>query len=181
MLGEAFPKFINPSTLKNDFIVYDFITKEFCDFIIQAIQEQEWTSNHGDRYKTRDVLLEDSMPDLFGQLNTHLDQRIWPWAQHYWDIDEFATDTIFAIKYHMDGQRSLDLHHDESFISGSVKLCDSYTGGLLEFPRQKFSNKDVGVGQLLTWPSKITHPHRSTPITSGTKYSLTIWTKELNG
>lgn len=37
------------------------------------------------------------------------------------------------------------------------------------------ANSSVPVGTLLAWPSLVTHPHRSTPITNGVKYSLTIW------
>jgi hypothetical protein len=27
----------------------------------------------------------------------------------------------------------------------------------------------------MTWPSLVTHPHLSTPITGGVKYSATVW------
>ena len=45
----------------------------------------------------------------------------------------------------------------------------------LQFPRQNFSNAEMSVGSLIAWPSLVTHPHLSAPITSGVKYSLTIW------
>jgi predicted 2-oxoglutarate/Fe(II)-dependent dioxygenase YbiX len=54
-------------------------------------------------------------------------------------------------------------------------LNDSYEGALLDFPRQQFTNAQLPVGSLLAWPSLVTHPHGSTPIISGVKYSLTIW------
>ncbi|MFM8867081.1 MAG: 2OG-Fe(II) oxygenase [Ilumatobacteraceae bacterium] len=60
-------------------------------------------------------------------------------------------------------------------MSASVKLNESYEGAELEFPRQGFSNKDLRVGDIVVWPSLVTHPHRSTPLVSGTKYSLTLW------
>ena len=41
--------------------------------------------------------------------------------------------------------------------------------------RQGVTNSDVPVGSLLVWPSLVTHPHRSRRITSGVKYSLTVW------
>jgi hypothetical protein len=28
---------------------------------------------------------------------------------------------------------------------------------------------------MLAWPSLVTHPHLSAPITRGTKYSATVW------
>jgi hypothetical protein len=60
-------------------------------------------------------------------------------------------------------------------ISGSIKLDDGYAGGLLTFPRQGFDSAHLSVGTLLVWPSLVTHPHTSTPVTAGVKHSLTIW------
>jgi hypothetical protein len=31
------------------------------------------------------------------------------------------------------------------------------------------------VGDLVAWPSLVTHPHRGNPVTAGVKYALTIW------
>jgi hypothetical protein len=56
-----------------------------------------------------------------------------------------------------------------------LKLNDDFVGGRLEFPRQELDNGDLGVGELLLWPSLVTHPHRAAPVTSGVKYGLTIW------
>jgi hypothetical protein len=33
----------------------------------------------------------------------------------------------------------------------------------------------VPVGSLLAWPSLVTHPHQTLPLTGGIKYGLTIW------
>jgi predicted 2-oxoglutarate/Fe(II)-dependent dioxygenase YbiX len=77
----------------------------------------------------------------------------------------------------MKGQRDLRLHSDLSLVTGSVKLNDDYTGGDLYFPRQKFSNKDVPVGKCILFPGQVTHSHTSKELESGTKFSLTIWTK----
>ena len=87
----------------------------------------------------------------------------------------------FLIKYEMDKQRELRVHNDASLVTGSVKLNDDYTGGLLEFPRQKFTNKDIPVGKCLLFPGQVTHGHTSTLLESGTKYSLTIWSSRYEG
>ncbi len=175
---DAFPMFINPTPLGKDFIRYDFFTPHFCEYIIQAAEAQEWGTNKKDKYRTQDVYLEKAIPGLYESINFQLEHRIWPSVIKHWDIDGVESETIFVLKYSMDTQTSLGLHHDESFISGNVKLNDEYLGGVLEFPRQNFTNEDLQVGQLLVWPSKITHPHLSTELVSGTKYSLTIWSKE---
>ena len=181
MNDAAFPSFINPTPLGQDFMRYDFLTPEFCEYIVMAAEGQEWSSNRFDAYRTQDIYLEEAIPDLFQSIDLHLQHRIWPSVIKYWDVDPIKTSTAFVLKYTMDSQKSLPLHHDESFISGSVKLNEDYEGGILKFPRQSFTNEDLKVGQLLCWPSKITHPHLSTELTSGTKYSLTIWTDETNG
>ena len=67
------------------------------------------------------------------------------------------------------------MHHDVAQVSASIKLNNEYAGAELEFPRQDFTNADVPVGDLLVWPSLVTHPHASRPLKSGVKYSLTIW------
>ena len=88
---------------------------------------------------------------------------------------------LFVIKYSPRTQKSLNLHTDISLISGSVKLNDGYTGAELYFPRQQFYNKDIEVGDLLLWPSQVTHPHESLPIYDRTKYSLVLWTQRFKG
>ena len=55
-------------------------------------------------------------------------------------------------------------------------LNNNYDGGILTFPRQSVTNQEVKVGDLLIWPSEITHPHNSTELKGGEKYSITIWT-----
>jgi predicted 2-oxoglutarate/Fe(II)-dependent dioxygenase YbiX len=75
----------------------------------------------------------------------------------------------------MGEQEELRMHHDVAQVSASIKLNDDYDGALLEFPRQNFTNADVAVGDALVWPSLVTHPHASTQLTRGEKYSLTIW------
>jgi len=124
----------------------------------------------------RELSLSQISPRLFEALQNDLGARIWPKLQAHWaQIDYFGLNDAFVIKYEQGGQEELRLHHDVAQVSGSVKLNDGYTGAELEFPRQHFTNASLPVGTLLVWPSLVTHPHRSTPITSGTKYSLTLW------
>ena len=60
-------------------------------------------------------------------------------------------------------------------MSASVKLNEGYEGGVLEFPRQGYDNRNQQVGELLAWPSLVTHPHQTSRLTAGTKYALTVW------
>ena len=72
-------------------------------------------------------------------------------------------------------KESLKLHTDASLVTGSVKLNDDYEGGILEFPRQGITNKDIPIGKCILFTGQVTHPHTSTELLSGVKYSLTIW------
>jgi len=80
-----------------------------------------------------------------------------------------------VIRYALGEQEELRLHHDVAQVSASIKLNDDYEGAELEFPRQGWTNADMPVGTLVTWPSLVTHPHATRPLRSGVKYSLTIW------
>ena len=95
---------------------------------------------------------------------------------HMWGLRD-----AFIIKYEMDKQRELRVHNDASLVTGSVKLNDDYTGGLLEFPRQKFTTKMYQLASVYYFPGQVTHGHTSTLLESGTKYSLTIWSSRYEG
>ena len=152
-------------------------TPQFCAALIRTAEACGGFDSHpDDPVPGRELSLTQISPRLFEALQNDLGSRIWPKLQDHWEqIDYFGLNDAFVIKYEQGGQEELRLHHDVAQVSGSVKLNDNYTGAELEFPRQCFSNAALPVGTLLVWPSLVTHPHRSTPITSGTKYSLTLW------
>lgn len=56
-----------------------------------------------------------------------------------------------------------------------VVFCNgNFTGGELYFPRQKVKIKPEA-GDVVLFPSSITHPHASLPVREGTKYSVVTW------
>lgn len=180
-MEEAFhTKNIKVRSIGQDILCLEFMTPSYAKAIIEIAEEvKEWTSVPH-RYATHDVLLEEKFPDLFEIIQEHLNHGVWPIVKKYWQMEDFNFQaySAFVVKYSEDTQTSLDLHHDDSFISASIKLNDEYSGGLLQFPRQNADNGPVPVGSILVWPGRITHPHKCSDLTSGTKYSLTIWTRE---
>lgn len=157
-----------------------FLTKEFCAYLVNRCNSlNTWGSGveeHG--FNTQDIYLEKELPQLYQTINSGLKALVFSKLQQILGLDGIPDPyTMFAIKYSMDSQRSLKLHHDESYITGSIKLNDNYEGADLEFPEQSFTNKDVGVGDILLWPASLTHKHKSNELLKGEKYSLTIWTK----
>ena len=163
-----------------DILCVEFLTEEYCEYLISACENLgNWKQNPGDsRFATHDIHFEKEFYGLYNIFISQLHNDIFPKISDYWDIDPFYVDDLFALKYAKETQTHLDLHHDESYISCSIKLNEEYEGGLLEFPRQHVSNADIYVGDLICWPSKVTHPHRSTSLSEGEKYSITIWTKD---
>ena len=152
-------------------------TPQFCSALIRAAEAAGgFSAQPGDPVPGHEISLALISPRLFEAVQDDMGIRIWPQLQQHWPlIDYHGINDVFIIKYEKGGQEELRQHHDVAQVSASVKLNDSYDGALLDFPRQNFTNAQLPVGSLLAWPSLVTHPHGSTPITSGTKYSLTIW------
>ena len=115
-------------------------------------------------------------PQLYAAVELDLGVLSWPALREVWPlVDYHGLRDAFVIRYALGEQESLRLHHDVAQVSASVKLNDDYRGGVLEFPRQGVSNEHVEVGELLAWPSLVTHPHATTQLEGGVKYALTIW------
>ena len=152
-------------------------TPQFCSALIRAAEAAGGFSvQPGDPVPGHEISLALISPRLFEAVQDDMGMRIWPQLQQHWPlIDYHGINDVFIIKYEKGGQEELRQHHDVAQVSASIKLNDTYEGALLEFPRQNFTNAQLPVGSLLAWPSLVTHPHGSTPITNGTKYSLTIW------
>jgi len=161
----------------NELLVLPCWKAEFCSVIIRATHAAGcFSPSAGDPVPGHEVSLALISPRLFENIQNDLGVRIWPQLQKHWPlIDYHGIQDIFVIKYEVGQQEELRLHHDIAQVSASIKLNDDYEGAELEFPRQKYSNKNLRVGQMLAWPSLVTHPHRSLPITQGVKYSATVW------
>lgn len=165
------------SVVADELVAVSFLTPTFCNALIRAAEACGGFDKHpDDPVPGHELSLAQISPRLFEAMQNDLGARIWPQLQTHWQyIDYYGLSDAFVIKYEKGAQEELRLHHDVAQVSGSVKLNDTYSGAELEFPRQAYSNAGLPVGTLLAWPSLVTHPHRSTPLISGTKYSLTLW------
>jgi hypothetical protein len=154
-----------------------FWTPEFCATLIQAAQAVGgFAQQSDDPVPGYEISLAAIAPRLFEAVEQDIGIRLWPALQQWWPlIDYHGLRDAFVIRYAMGEQEELRMHHDVAQVSASIKLNDDYEGAVLEFPRQKFSNADVPVGDVIAWPSLVTHPHASSQLTRGVKYSLTIW------
>jgi GR25 family glycosyltransferase involved in LPS biosynthesis len=179
-------KFYTDKTIKTigpEIIVMKFMTPEMCSEIID-LAEKTAAKNGGfkpldyDKFPGQELRIKQIDTDLWNAIEKNLVERVFPAIEEYWfPLKMWGIRDLFVIKYSLDGQSSLACHNDASMVSGTVKLNNEYTGADLYFRRQKVSNKDIEVGDLLLWPGQVTHGHESLPITSGTKYSLVLWTQ----
>ena len=160
--------------LSDDIIVIDFMSEDMCQNMISLAEDKTFNFMEGDKVPSQDLRLKEI--GLWEQLKEHWNRTVYEIVYDYWNpCHMYGLRDAFIIKYEMDKQRSLRLHNDASLVTGSIKLNDDYEGGILEFPRQGVSNKDVPVGKCILFPGQVTHGHTSTELLSGTKYSLTIW------
>lgn len=152
-------------------------TPEFCAALIAACDAADaWASDPEDPVPGQELSFAVLSQVLAGRIEQHLAEAVAPAIASQWPLAEYnGLHDGFVIRYAADSDNELRLHHDVAQISGSVKLNADYEGGVLEFPRQGFDNSALPVGTLLMWPSLVTHPHRSTPVTGGVKYGATLW------
>ena len=154
-----------------------FWTPEFCTTVIRAAEAAGgFSPQDDDPVPGYEVSLAAISPRLFEAVENDIGARMWPAIRQWWPyVDYHGLRDVFVIRYAMGEQEHLRMHHDIAQVSASIKLNDTYEGAELVFPRQEFSNAAVPVGDVVVWPSLVTHPHESKPLRSGVKYSLTIW------
>ena len=154
-----------------------FWTPAMCAAVVRVAEAVGgFEPNPDDPVPGHEVSLAAISPALFNSFEIDLGRRLWPLLRTRWPLVEYCgLRDAFVIKYEMDGQTELRLHHDVAQVSASMKLNDDYSGAELEFPQQGYTNADLPVGSLVVWPSLVTHPHRTRPLTGGVKYGLTVW------
>ncbi len=160
-----------------DIVAVPFWTPRFCATVIRAAEAAgAFEPQPDDPVPGHEVSLAVISPQLFHAVEHDIGARVWPQLQAVWPyVDYHGLRDAFVIRYALGEQEHLRIHHDVAQVSGSVKLNDGYQGAELAFPRQGVDNRGVAVGELLSWPSLVTHPHETLPLTAGVKYALTIW------
>ena len=160
-----------------DVLVVPCWTPQFCATVVRAAEALgAFEPQPDDPVPGHEVSLAVISPRLFETVQDDFGVRIWPQLQRVWPyVDYYGLRDAFVIRYAPGEQESLRIHHDVAQVSGSIKLNDGYTGAALLFPRQGFDNASVGVGELLVWPSLVTHPHETARLSAGVKYALTVW------
>ncbi len=165
------------TVIGDEILLVPFWTPRFCDTVIRAAEAVgAFEPQPHDPVPGHEVSLAVISPRLFEHVEIDLGVRIWPQLQTVWPyIDYHGLRDVFVIRYALGEQEHLRMHHDIAQVSGSVKLNDDYDGAVLDFPRQGVTNEPLTVGEMVVWPSLVTHPHQATPLQRGVKYALTVW------
>jgi hypothetical protein len=169
----------------NDIIITPFWTKEFCNDLVKVADfyqnrfnsNIEFTKGTAKQIGWADLSIDKISPVLFEDFVYHYKNKINPLLKKIYsgNIEIDGWFSPYIIRYNQIGQHT-DLHHDVSTLTLNIKLNNEYEGCDLVFPRQEFSSKNIPVGSAMIWPSTVTHPHGSTELNCGTKYSFVSWT-----
>jgi hypothetical protein len=171
----------------NDIIVTPFWTEEFCQTMIELadMHGENFRKNiyfkGGTQHETgigwHDILLDSISQEIFEDFVSQYKKFICPLIEEVYECGDPITGWFspYIIKYDKVGQEN-NLHNDASLITLNIKLNNTYEGCELIFPRQNFNSKDVPTGYAMIWPSAVTHPHVTTKLTSGRKFSIVSWT-----
>jgi len=172
--------------VENDIIITPFWTQEFCNNLISVAEEYKnnfskdivWYGKSGKNIGWNDIKFDDIDPNISEYFVKQYKKFALP------IISEVFTDASsdikgwfspYIIRYDKVDQCA-DLHNDASYLTFNIKLNNDYDGCDLIFPRQNFNSRDVPIGHAMIWPSTVSHPHYSTPLKSGIKYSIISWT-----
>ena len=164
-------------------LLYNFLSEDYCEELIRVADEfNEWKQLPNDKFPGQEVRLKKLYEKYYNIYEKAYFSKFVPVVEKYWKpLSMYGIRDLFIIKYERGKQTSLRLHHDMSLVTGSMKLNNDYTGGVLKFPRQGVDNLETPVGSVIIWPGQVTHGHECTEVTSGTKYGLTLWTSRMDG
>jgi hypothetical protein len=151
--------------------------EDFCkQFIEEAEEHGGWGGIYGDAVPGPDLLLENFGFDDF--YKKALRELIHPAVIYMYHLEEVMEDVSederfqmknFVIKYTLETQSHLALHHDFSGITTLLTLNDDYEGGGTWFPDHKQLIKG-NPGCVTMHPGMFTHRHGARPVSKGARY-----------
>ncbi len=174
--ADAIDSCVGVTVIGPELLVVPFWTPEFCRTVVRAAGLVGFRADADDPVPGREVPLTAISPQLFRHVEEDIGRRIWPQLQAHWPLIDFhGLRDAFVIRYAIGEQESLRQHHDVAQVSATVRLDDDHHGAELRFPRQGVDTAELAVGELLAWPSMVTHPHETAPLRRGVRHGLTIW------
>ena len=169
---------------KDMILIKNLLSPEFCsDLIEECNRVGGWEPLPTDKFPAQEIRLRYMENQKFYKaFEKAYYSKIEHVTESYWAaLKMYGIRDLFAMRYSLDTQTRLNLHHDMSLVSGSMKLNNDFEGAFLNFPRQNITNLDHDIGSMVLWPASVSHPHECTELKSGTKYSLTLWSSREEG
>lgn len=169
---------------KDMILIKNLLSAEFCsDLIEECNRVGGWEPLPTDKFPAQEIRLRYMENQKFYKaFEKAYYSKIEPVTEGYWAaLKMYGIRDLFAMRYSLDTQTRLNLHHDMSMVSGSMKLNKDFEGAYLNFPRQGITNLDHDIGSMVLWPASVSHPHECTELKSGVKYSLTLWSSREEG
>lgn len=119
--------------------------------------------------------------NIHNQFYTLLVSSMAPYVKKYGIEEALAHEGYNMLKY--SGGQEYKAHYDGGAINGRcisaiLYLNSDFEGGELEFVNFNIKIKPEP-GMLLLFPSTYAYTHIAHPVTSGTKYALVTWIKDL--
>ena len=116
-------------------------------------------------------------PRLFETVQEDFGTRIWPQLQTVWPyVDYYGLRDAFVIRY---APRRAGVAANSSRCRPGLRVDQAQRRVFRRragVPASGFSTTlAVGVGEMLVWPSLVTHPHETAQLDAGIKYALTVW------
>ena len=179
--GLYLPNYGDFNIIDKDMLLVKFMNQSQCERLIEMADDVgDWKELPDDKFPAQEIRMKQL--GLWDELASHWENHLYPVIEKYWHpIEMYGLRDAFVMRYSTDTQTSLNLHHDASLVTGSVKLNEDYEGADLIFPRHNISNKEIPPGWCILFPGQVTHGHECTELTSGVKYSLTMWSQRYSG
>jgi predicted 2-oxoglutarate/Fe(II)-dependent dioxygenase YbiX len=172
--------------------LYQFLDAELCKNTVHSIADSDWQKhtyyNYGaDQHKTYDDDL--SILTKPNPYRTLIQHRLWAPIQQYinelgmtWFMTYNGVSDIRFNKYTIGTNMKLHCDHIQTLFDGQRKgiptltllglLNDDFQGGQLKLCGETVN---LGVGDVVIFPSNFMYPHEVTTVTQGTRYSYVSW------
>lgn len=174
------PQFKHLEEVATDIWTAPVFTRTMCDDIVAACEKHAdlFMAQPGDTLPAAELIIDEHDPVLRYFVKNYFEKTVWRELYGvYGAYGKELSQWINRVTASADPASLFPWHHDQSMFTANIKLNDNYDGGLVEFNRQNYNNFEIPVGNAMIWPSQVTHPHRVTAVTQGTRYSYVMFTK----
>ena len=173
---EFFQPISRLTEVAQDIYTVPFLTEDACIYLVELGRASDrWKRNNKENGPAL-LDLHEELPIIASNIEyafySHLVSKI----ERIWPVG--IINQMFMVYYSKNIKANLKAPHEGNYIT--IRLNNEYTGAEETFSKQKFSDKDVPIGEAIIWPSQITHPYQCTELQSGEKFLLTLLTGAAN-